>query len=1241
MSKLTTKISIAAISAMTVLSLSGAIVPVANAALTEAQITSILSLLSTFGADASTVSNVNASLRGQATSGTTTTTTATGSAISSVLANSGSLTVGSRGEAVKALQQYLNANGAVVSTSGAGSVGNESTYFGNATKAALAKWQAAHQVSPSVGYFGSVTKAKMVSLAGGTTTTTTTSTGTTTTTTTGGALSVSLAADQPASNVAPGGAARIPFTKIVLTAGSSAVTVNSITVERTGLSADAALASVVLLDEVGNQIGLTKTLNSDHRANVGEDFTIAAGTSRTLTIAGTRAAQNTGTTGYANQTISLTVVAINTANSATVGGTLPMIGTTRTINESLAIGSVTTARGSLDPGSSQTKEVGVTGYTFSSIKVTAGSAEKVYMKSIRWNQTGSVGSGDLANVKTYVDGTAYDATVSADGKYYTTTFSGEGLLTDKGAYKEISIKGDIIGGSGRTIDFDIAKRVDLNVVGELYGYGITPPVGTGVTADAAAFRTTDDPWYDAAEVLVSTGSMTVSTYTGVQAANVALNLADQPLGGWTVDVKGEPISVASMVFNLGITDADSGSEAHVTNIDNIKLVNAAGTVLAGPKDVAAVSDYSIRSGTVTFTDTITFPVGMTYLTMKGKLSVDSATDAFENNDTVRASTTPQTDWTAATGQTTGKAITISPNSAISGNIMTVKAATTTLSVSSVPIAQTIIAGSKAFEFARIIVDTSSSGEDIRFTSLPLEYNGTTATSLTNCQLYDGTTSLTTSSNIKNPTARASATSFTFDGTGLVVTKGSSKQLSVKCDLSASDTSGIFQWGLDAAQTYSATGLTSGQSAGFTVVSSVGQAMTSSAGGTMTVALDSGSPSYKLVAPGQTVELSRLRLTATNEDIALKQIGLQLTDTASNSPIDLVDQKITIWDVTSGTAVQIGEATISASGTYADFATSSAISNLTIAKGGYKVIALKGTINSMSSTGNLTSSGHLLKVDYDAGNRGETGIYGTGVSSGTTISPTAETDSASKGVRIVKAYPSFSTASLPTSNPRLSAGNTDGVKLYRFKVTANNGDVALNKFTFSVSSSSLMATTTKYALYQFDSAFGSVDDSFAANGLLNAGPCNNGLYQATTTAIVPGQIYPAPSVIEIYMDKTGCSAGTTTLVIPAGVTKGFELRATVNSVESGTTSTDQITVDLLGDAYFPVIMQGGMAGIMMSSSTIFNDTASVQDQANNNFVWSPISTTSESGVGDQDFTNGYGVTGLDPSGMGSVSLNSPS
>lgn len=76
-----------------------------------------------------------------------------------------SLTVGSVGEDVKELQKILNAEGFTIATTGSGSAGNESTYFGEKTKLALIKYQNFYRsdvltpygLSSGTGYFGPAT----------------------------------------------------------------------------------------------------------------------------------------------------------------------------------------------------------------------------------------------------------------------------------------------------------------------------------------------------------------------------------------------------------------------------------------------------------------------------------------------------------------------------------------------------------------------------------------------------------------------------------------------------------------------------------------------------------------------------------------------------------------------------------------------------------------------------------------------------------------------------------------------------------------------------------------------------------------------------------------------------------------------------------------------------------------------------------------------------------------------------
>ena len=74
------------------------------------------------------------------------------------------LFVGSEGEDVLCLQVYLNEAGFSVVASGPGSPGSETNRFGNLTKAALADWQEANDVSPANGYFGPISTAAYVEL---------------------------------------------------------------------------------------------------------------------------------------------------------------------------------------------------------------------------------------------------------------------------------------------------------------------------------------------------------------------------------------------------------------------------------------------------------------------------------------------------------------------------------------------------------------------------------------------------------------------------------------------------------------------------------------------------------------------------------------------------------------------------------------------------------------------------------------------------------------------------------------------------------------------------------------------------------------------------------------------------------------------------------------------------------------------------------------------------------------------
>src|SRR3989338_6299405 len=187
-------------------------------------------------------------------------------------------------------------------------------------------------------------------------------------------------------------------------------------------------------------------------------------------------------------------------------------------------------------------------------------------------------------------------------------------------------------------------------------------------------------------------------------------------------------------------------------------------------------------------------------------------------------------------------------------------------------------------------------------------------------------------------------------------------------------------------------------------------------GSLSVSLDSATSfGFRNVLIGSTgVSLASLRFTAVGEDIDVKQIALQLSDTALNTPDDLLNREIQLYD---GNAVLIGRAVF----TTGDYAISTNIINFRVPGGGSKVMFIKGDIAANATIGDT------LKVDYDGNNAGLGGNYGVGWTSGNTIIPTGS-DTASAGVKIISptsaTQPSITVLSPNGGIAQLSGGAFD-------------------------------------------------------------------------------------------------------------------------------------------------------------------------------------------------------------------------
>jgi len=1086
--------------------------------------------------------------------------------------------MGDTGGEVMEIQKFLNSHGAMVSSTGAGSPGSESSYFGSKTKSAVMKFQSANGIAPIAGYWGPKTRAvanSMNAMTGGGSTggTFPTPTGTVTPTPTPAGLGITISsASQPVNSLAPASAVRVPFTTFTLTNNSGAeVTINGVTVQRTGLAQDVNFSSLVLVDSQGLQLGNTQTLDSNHMATIGGTFKLAAGASQTFTVAGNMAAAATIKAGEIG---TLTVTGVNT--SVPVAGSLPITGASQTMNATLTLGSVTTAISSLDPNSATTKNIGATGIKFTAVRFTAGSAEDLKLFSIRWRINGSASVSDLSNVTTVVNGTSYPVIASSDGRYFTSTFPG-GILVQKGYSIDVYIQGDLSGSNSatRVVEFDVDKTSDVYFVGQLYGYGVAMAAGSGTVSSASTHATTyssSQPVFQGSTVTIQAGTVTtIQNATSVAAQNIPVNVPNTVLGGFTTNFAGEPVTLSSLKFHITSVGTSTTDE-----ITNISLVDENGSVVAGPVDASA--------SVVTFSNSITFPVGSRTYTLKGKIP----STGWGNNDTVQFRTIPSSTsfWAGPTGQVTGNTITISTG-AFTMNTMTVKAGSLALTAGSSPSSQNVVAGAQNLLMANIQFDASQSGEDVRMSSVPLRETGAAdPANLSGCQLWDGTTALNTGSNVVNTVSKTTYTTFTFDNQ-IDFAKGTVKTLGLTCNLSSSATSSTYIWGLNSSDTFAGTGKDSANTVTPTATTGTSGTMTVSTGASLTVAIDASSPSYAVVAGGTTgVNMGVIKIRSANEAYNLQKLGLTLENgtygststgaggSSSSGTGDLVTVYLYQGSTLLGTATFTGSSQV---------ATSTFNTPLSIPRDTDVQITVKADLAgiSVSAPGGI---GNLIKVD-------PLNVEGTGAQSGTTVRANATAGVA--GARLFKSYPTFALDTLS------STGIADG-KLIHFKVTADShGPVGIGQMQFTLSTTTL--SVTNIALYAFtDSAYSTPVSGQGSGGQIGS----------TQTGAVSGTAFNiAPSA--------------TPLQVPAGQTYYFELRGSV----SGSASGASVVTTLAGDSAYTT---GLTSGYNVATSGHATSTSS------DNFTWSGLSTTTPSStagfINEVDWSNGYGITGLPSGGM---------
>jgi len=986
------------------------VAPARAASLTSAQVQSILSLLSSFGADSTTIANVQSSLTGVPVSGTTGGTTTTTSSCDFT----GSLTIGAKGAEVTCLQTALIGAGYTIP---AGATG----YFGNQTRSAVAAWQKATGVAPAVGYFGSISRAHWN--LGSTVTASNTTSGTTgeTTAMTGNGLKVALAATSPNGTVlvqAQGIANLGEFTFSNPT--SASINVTSLSFNRIGVSNDSTLTNVYLykgVNRITDSAGVSASVFSF--SNSAGLFTVPAGGTYTVSVRSDIAGSTSG------QQVGVALSAVGSTGTLDTSVSFPVNSGLQTISAASLAGVdfsgtvLPSANSSLSPTAD---------YTIWQQTVSV-STNPVKFTSIKFTNLGSIDASNIQNIRLYVDGTQVGTAVSQLNADRTVSFdlSTSPVMLSTSSHI-VKVVANVTGGSSRTFQLSLQRGSDAMFVDNQLNQPVTP------TVSSATFSAQTSGLQTIASVSGSTG-VSVSKAAASPMNDIATGSTNVKLASFNLLVTGEDVKVQDL-YVFASTTSDGSTDA-AYNLSNGKImvngVQVGSTKTIGGSATNAASQATgssliIPAGTVTTIDI--------YADAKTSAGVN-----IPNTGTVKVSLKAST--SNGQGQSSLNAVNIPSSSDVSGNNISVTSSALTATKFFGYGDQTMLPGTDS---ARIGSFTLSAGaaEGVNVNTIAMNLSGYAG--VTNLMLKDNTTGVQLGSTVTTPSASGNTFSVNF-----TIPASGTKTIDVYGNL-LTTASGSVQATLTTST--AGTGAVTATNAALTGTKAL-QSMTIGTG-LLTIARSASNPvNANVIAGASTVEVNDYTFTSQTSPYTVSKLEFQIPNGVATSTngltLSYTDANGATQTATGATTlVSGGPATVTFTGLsfYVPKDDSADVKVLvgipTIANGATSGAAITTTLlyatgfQAIDSTGNATTSVGTANV------AGANGSYGT-----MTVRKTLPTF----------AGQSYTTTSMPNS----------GTDLFKFNVSADAaGATELYKVSFNVSTSTGGESLTDFTLYDVTS-----------------------------------------------------------------------------------------------------------------------------------------------------------------------------
>ncbi len=730
------------------------------------------------------------------------------------------------GGEVMAIQKFLNSNGAQIAASGAGSPGNETSFFGGLTKAAVAKFQAANGVSPAAGYWGPITRAKANSMCVGTPGVPGIP-GVPGVPITGNGLKVMLASDNPTVGTLVKSQGIAELAKLTFQNPTAApITVTNLAFKRIGVSTDSDLSNVYLYQgalRLTDPAGISSSMfNFSNSAGI---FTLLPGASVTISV---RA--DIGSTNGAQVGVQLTSV----TSSGLLDGSvvLPITGSTFLIsNATIATatwGAVTPSGGTFAPASDTT--------VFQATLTVNNRAS--WLQSIQFENRGSSKDADFQNVKLYIKGVQVGSTGVFSGDKITFDLTGAPLKLETGG-NEVRLVADIVGGSGETFDVQVRRGIDIRLVDSELNQPLAPSAPTAVTANN-----------------IEGVSLSVVKSNTSPTGNVAVASTNVLWGKFEFRASGDNLKVETITVDV---DTTAG-----VGMDNVRIM------LNGAQ-VGSTADVAETGTAFTLGSQMILTAGQTAtVEIYGDAKTTAGTN-YSNADTVDVGVS------IATADTEGISSGDRLTSAISekeANSITISSSSLTGTKFSGYGDQTIVAGTNNAKIGAFTLSTGST-EGVNVNTILIDFTAAVSSTLTDLRLVDNATGVQIGS-----TKSSVGTSNTFS-VNVPMGVSTTKTINVIANIQAGAGAGSLGTGITLDTTTGGSGATTGQSV--SIGSDVTLQTITVGSGTLTVTRDPGTPVNSNVIAGATsVHVGRFDFAAANSAYTVQELKVKIPADAATS-----------------------------------------------------------------------------------------------------------------------------------------------------------------------------------------------------------------------------------------------------------------------------------------------------------------------------------------------------------------------